>query len=111
MTRSLQTRPPAWARARGPGPQLGGGRDKTSGYFLTWSRQCVQCPPLPPHPATNWVKSVRSWKNVGSGLGTMEIYDTDNGFEFDFDRGLLEVETVPGAWEQLALPCLPPQTL
>ena len=41
----------------------------------------------------------------------MEIYDTDNGFEFDFDRGLLEVETAAGAWEQLALPCLPPQTL
>ena len=59
---------------------------------------------LAAHPATNWVKSVRSWKNVGSGLGTMEIYDTDNGFEFDFDRGLLEVETVPGAWEQLACP-------
>ena len=42
----------------------------------------------------------------------MEIYDTDNGFEFDFDRGPLEVETAPGAWEHSGrLPCLPLQTL
>ena len=38
----------------------------------------------------------------------MEIYDTDNGFEFDFDRGLLEVETA--AVRGNSCPALPPST-
>ena len=39
-------------------------------------------------------------KEFGSGLWTMEIYDTDNVFEFDFwPRGV----RAEGAWEQWKL--------
>ena len=50
---------------------------KRRNYFLKWNR--VKCPPL----GCYQLGQKLLLKEFPSGLETMEIYDTDNGFEFD----------------------------
>ena len=54
-----------------------GEAQKRRNYFLKWNR--VKCPPL----GCYQLGQKLLLKEFPSGLETMEIYDTDNGFEFD----------------------------